>query len=64
MNDNPEDKIDKLFNHLIDRMVDEVYIEDDAFCIIFDDGTFLQLYSEDGDLDLYFEMPQEEPKLH
>ena len=59
-----EDKLDLLFNHLLDRSVEEVYIEDDAFCIVFNDGTFLQLYSEDGDLDLYFELPQEEPKLH
>jgi len=59
-----EDKLDLLFNHILDRSVEEVYIEDDAFCIVFNDGTFLQLYSEDGDLDLYFELPQEEPKLH
>ena len=64
MSDDIEGKINRLFNHLIDKIVEEVYIEDDAFCIIFDDGTFLQLYSDDGDLDLYFEMPQEEPKLH
>lgn len=59
-----EDKLELLFNHLLDRSVEEVYIEDDAFCIVFNDGTFLQLYSDDGDLDLYFELPQEEPKLH
>lgn len=59
-----EDKLDLLFNHILDRSVEEVYIEDDAFCIVFNDGTFLQLYSDDGDLDLYFELPQEEPKLH
>ena len=59
-----EDKLELLFNHLIDNVVDEVYIEDDAFCITFMDGTFLQLYSDDGDLDCYFELPQEEPQLH
>ncbi len=59
-----EDKLELLFNHLLDRSVHEVYIEDDAFVMVFDDGTLLELYSSDGDLDLYFELPQEEPKLH
>jgi len=59
-----EDKLELLFNHLLDRSVYEVYIEDDAFVMVFDDGTLLELYSSDGDLDLYFELPQEEPKLH
>ena len=58
-----EDKLELLFNHLLDRSVYEVYIEDDAFVMVFDDGTLLELYSSDGDLDLYFELPQEEPKL-
>ena len=59
-----EEKLELLLNHLLDRIVDEVYIEDDTFTMVFDDGTLLELYSSDGDLDMYYEMPQEEPKLH
>ena len=59
-----EEKLDLLLNHLLDRIVDEVYIENDTFTMVFDDGTLLELYSSDGDLDMYYEMPQEEPKLH
>ena len=59
-----EDKLELLFNHLLDRSVHEVFIENDAFVMVFDDGTLLELYSEDGDLDLYFEIGQESPALH
>lgn len=59
-----EDKLDHLMQHLIDKLVYNVYIEDDAFVIEFGDGTLIQLFSDDGDLDLYFELPEEPPPLH
>jgi hypothetical protein len=52
-----QDKLDFLFNHLLDKMVDEVYIDNDAFGIVFDDGTLIELYSDD-DLELYYEVPK------
>jgi hypothetical protein len=62
--DDIESKLELLFSHLIDQRVDSVYIEDDSFVMEFADGTYLQLYSDDGDLDMYFEIAQEPPALH
>ena len=59
-----EDRLGDLLNHLLDKTVYNAYIEEDAFTIEFEDGTFIQLYSDDGDLDIYFEMPEESPPLH
>lgn len=58
-----EDKLQLLFEHLIDLSVESVYIEDDTFCITFNDGTLIELFSED-DLSIYFEVPKEKPSLH
>jgi hypothetical protein len=58
-----QDKLDFLFNHLLDKMVDEVYIDNDAFGIVFDDGTLIELYSDD-DLELYYEVPKGNSSLH
>lgn len=59
-----EDKLETLFIHLIGRVVEEAFIEDDAFVLYFDDGSMIELYSSDGDLDLYFELNQGQPQLH
>lgn len=59
-----EDKLERLFEHLIGRIVEEAFVEDDAFILHFDDGSLIELYSSDGDLDLYWEMGQQEPQLH
>lgn len=59
-----EDKLEFLLNHLLDQVVENVYIEQDTFVMEFADGTLLELYSSDGDLDLYYELPQEPPPFH
>lgn len=58
--DDIESKLELLFEHLIGRVVVEVFIEEDAFILHFDDNTVVELFSED-DLNLYYELPQ---KLH
>ena len=64
--DDIESKLERLLDHLLDRKVDEVYInENDDFVIVFDDNTLIELFSEDGDLGIYFEIGQEDkPQLH
>lgn len=62
MNDN--DKLENLMQHLLDQTVYNCYIENDAFVIEFGDGTLIELYSDDGDLDIYFQLPQEPPPIH
>lgn len=59
-----EDKLDHLMQHLIGKTVIECRIENDAFLLVFDDDTLMELYSENGDLDLYYEFGQESPALH
>ena len=57
-------KIEALFHHMLDQSLQEVYIsEDDAFVMVFADGTLVELFSED-ELSIYFEMPKESPQLH
>lgn len=64
--DDIESKLERLLDHLLDRKVEEVYInENDDFVIVFDDNTLIELFSEDGDLGIYFEIGQkDEPQLH
>ena len=59
-----EDRLGDLLNHLLDKRVVDAFVEDDAFVLHFDDGSLVELYSENGDLDLYWEMGQKEPQLH
>lgn len=60
-----EDKLEKLFSHLINLTVESVYIdENDEFVIEFSDGTLIQLFSDEGDLGLYYELNEEKPKFH
>ena len=59
-----EEKIESLFKHMLDQSLQEVYIsEDDAFVMVFADGTLVELFS-DEELSIYFEMPKENPQLH
>lgn len=59
-------KLEQLFYKMLDQELIEVYINDnDAFVMEFDDGTLVELYSDDGDLGIYYEIGQgEEPQLH
>lgn len=59
-----EDKLELLFNKILYKTLEEVYIEEDTFVMIFSNGTLVELYSSDGDLDLYYELSPEEFPLH
>ena len=60
------DKLQMLFERMLDRTLVEVYInEDDDFVMEFDDGTLIELFSEDGDLGIYYEIGNGDvPQLH
>jgi len=60
------DKLQRLFERMLDRTLVEVYInEDDDFVMEFDDGTLIELFSEDGDLGIYYEIGNGDvPQLH
>lgn len=59
------EKLQMLFERMLDRTLVEVYInEDDDFVMEFDDGTLIELFSEDGDLGIYYEIGEtDEPTL-
>ena len=63
--DDIESKLELLFEHILDQTIESVYInENDDFVMEFTDGTLIELYSDDGDLSIYFEMGQEkEPTI-
>ena len=51
------DKLQKLFEHLLDQTIDSVYInENDEFVMEFSDGSLIELFSDEGDLGLYYEI--------
>ena len=60
------EKIERFFNHILDQTIDSVYInENDDFVMEFDDGTLIELFSEEGDLGIYFEIGSGDvPQLH
>jgi hypothetical protein len=64
--DDEYDKLQMLFERMLDRTLVEVYInENDDFVMEFDDGTLIELFSEDGDLGIYYEMGSGDvPQLH
>lgn len=56
MNDEFE-KIERFFNHILDQTIDSVYInENDDFVMEFSDGSLMEIFSDDGDLGIYFEI--------
>ena len=59
------EKLQMLFERMLDRTLVEVYInEDDDFVMEFDDGTLIELFSEDGDLGIYYEIGEtDEPTI-
>ena len=60
------EKLQQLFEHMLDNTLTEVYInENDDFVMEFDDGTVIELFSNDGDLGIYFEIGSGDvPQLH
>ena len=60
------EKLQQLFEHMLDNTLTEVYInENDDFVMEFDDGTLIELFSNDGDLGIYFEIGSGDvPQLH
>lgn len=63
---NAEDKLEKVFNEILAQTLVNVYIdENDSFVMEFENGMLIELFSDDGDLSIYFEMGQpKEIKLH
>ena len=60
------EKLQQLFEHMLDNTLTEVYINgNDDFVMEFDDGTLIELFSNDGDLGIYFEIGSGDvPQLH
>jgi hypothetical protein len=51
------DKLQHLFEHLLDQTIDSVYInENDEFVMEFSDGSLIELFSDEGDIGIYFEI--------
>ena len=59
------EKLQRLFESVIDQTVDSVYInEQDEFVIEFSNGSLIEVFSEDGDLGMYYEFGEtKEPTL-
>ncbi len=59
------EKLQRLFESVIDQTVDSVYInENDDFVIEFSNGSLIEVFSEDGDLGMYYEIGEvDEPTL-
>ena len=55
----------RLFESVIDQTVDSIYInENDDFVIEFSNGSLIEVFSEDGDLGMYYEFGEtNEPTL-
>ena len=51
------EKLQRLFEHLIDKTVDSVYLnENDDFVMEFSDGSLIELFSDEGDVGIYYEI--------
>ena len=59
------EKLQRLFESVIDQTVDSIYInENDDFVIEFSNGSLIEVFSEDGDLGMYYEIGEtDEPTL-
>ena len=59
------EKLQRLFESVIDQTVDSIYInENDDFVIEFSNGSLIEVFSEDGDLGMYYEIGKtDEPTL-
>ena len=59
------EKLQRLFESVIDQTVDSVYInENDEFVIEFSNGSLIEVFSEDGEISMYYEIGEaDEPTL-
>ena len=59
------DKLQRLFESVIDQTVDSIYInEQDEFVIEFSNGSLIEVFSEDGEISMYYEIGKiDEPTL-
>ena len=58
------DKLEALFNHILAQNLIDVYVdENDSFVLEFDDNTLVEIFCDDGDLSIYYEMGQAEENL-
>ena len=59
------EKLQRLFESVIDQTVDSVYInENDEFVIEFSNGSLIEVFSEDGEISMYYEIGKiDEPTL-
>lgn len=63
--DEEYEKLQRLFESVIDQTVDSVYInENDDFVIEFSNGSLIEVFSEDGEISMYYEIGKiDEPTL-
>ena len=59
------EKLQRLFESVIDQTVDSIYInENDEFVIEFSNGSLIEVFSEDGEISMYYEIGEaDEPTL-
>ena len=59
------EKLQRLFESVIDQTVDSIYInEQDEFVIEFSNGSLIEVFSEDGEISMYYEIGKtDEPTL-
>lgn len=59
------EKLEELFKKMLAQKLISVYInENDDFVLEFENDMIVELFSEDGDLSIYYEMGQDENTLH
>ena len=65
MDDDEFEKLERFFKNILDQTIESVYInENDEFVMEFSDGSLIELFSEDGDIGIYYEIGQaEEPTI-
>jgi len=56
MDDDEFEKLERFFHNILDQTIDSVYInENDEFVMEFSDGSLMEIFSDEGDLGIYFE---------